>query len=33
MTLHIEPGSIIVGVDGSADAERALRWAAEQASL
>lgn len=33
MTLNIEPGSIIVGVDGSADAERALRWAAEQASL
>ena len=32
MTLHIEPGSIIVGVDGSADAERALRWAAEEAS-
>ena len=33
MTIHIEPGSIIVGVDGSTDAERALRWAAEQASL
>lgn len=33
MTLNIEPGSIIVGVDGSADAERALRWAAEQAWL
>jgi nucleotide-binding universal stress UspA family protein len=33
MTLNIEPGSIIVGADGSADAERALRWAAEQASL
>lgn len=33
MTLNIKPGSIIVGVDGSADAERALRWAAEQASL
>ena len=32
MTLHIEPGSIIVGVDGSADADRALRWAAEEAS-
>lgn len=33
MALHIGPGSIIVGIDGSADAERALRWAAEQASL
>ena len=33
MTLYIKPGSIIVGVDGSTDAERALRWAAEQASL
>ena len=33
MTLDIAPGSIIVGVDGSVDAERALRWAAEQASL
>lgn len=32
MTLDIEPGTIIVGVDGSADAERALRWAAEEAS-
>ena len=32
MTLDIEPGSIIVGVDGSADADRALRWAAEEAS-
>jgi nucleotide-binding universal stress UspA family protein len=33
MTLNIEPGSIIVGVDGSADAGRALRWAAERAAL
>lgn len=33
MTIKIEAGSIIVGVDGSADAERALRWAAEQAAL
>lgn len=33
MTHHIEPGSIIVGVDGSADADRALRWATEQASI
>lgn len=33
MTLNIQPGSIIVGVDGSVDAERALHWAAEQASL
>lgn len=32
MTLDIEPGSIIVGVDGSADADRALRWAALDAS-
>jgi nucleotide-binding universal stress UspA family protein len=33
MTLNIEPGSIIVGCDGSPDAVRALRWAAEQAWL
>ena len=33
MTLHIEPGSIIVGFDASPDAERALRWAVEQAAL
>lgn len=33
MNPDIESGSIIVGVDGSADADRALRWAAEQASL
>ncbi|QIK76784.1 universal stress protein [Nocardioides piscis] len=33
MTIQLAPGSIIVGVDGSADAERALRWAAEQAAL
>lgn len=32
MTIHIEPGSIVVGVDGSTDAERALRWGAEEAS-
>ncbi len=32
MTLDIEAGSIIVGVDGSADGDRALRWAAEEAS-
>lgn len=33
MTLTIEPGSIVVGVDGSADAERALAWAAKEAAL
>lgn len=33
MTIQLTAGSIIVGVDGSADAERALRWAAEQAAL
>ncbi|MFC5730872.1 MULTISPECIES: universal stress protein [Nocardioides] len=33
MSLALEPGTIIVGVDGSADADRALRWAAVQASL
>lgn len=33
MTLNIQPGSIIVGIDGSADADRVLRWAAEHASL
>ena len=33
MDIHIEPGSIVCGVDGSPDAERALHWAAEQASL
>jgi nucleotide-binding universal stress UspA family protein len=32
MTQRIEPGSIIVGVDGSDDSGRALRWAAEQAA-
>jgi len=30
---RVAPGSIIVGVDGSEHAERALRWAAEQAHL
>lgn len=29
----IPPGSIVVGVDGSADADRAVRWAAEEADL
>lgn len=29
----IHPGSIVVGVDGSPHAERAVRWAAEQAAL
>lgn len=33
MDTHIEPGSIIVAVDGSEDADRAVRWAAEQAHL
>lgn len=33
MTLNIEPGSIVVGVDGSADADRALVWAAKEAAL
>lgn len=33
MTLYVEPGSIVCGIDGSADADRALHWAAEQASL
>jgi len=32
MTLDIEPGSIIVGVDGSVDSDRALRWGADEAS-
>lgn len=31
--MRIEPGSIIVGVDGSRHADRAVRWAAEQARL
>ena len=33
MSPRVAPGSIIVGVDGSEHAERALRWAAEQAHL
>lgn len=33
MTPQVAPGSILVGVDGSEHAERALRWGAEQASL
>jgi nucleotide-binding universal stress UspA family protein len=32
-TPRIEPGSIVVGVDGSRHADRAVRWAAEQARL
>lgn len=30
---RIEPGSIVVAVDGSEHAQRAVRWAADQASL
>ena len=30
---QIDPGSIVVGADGSEDGDRALRWAAEQAFL
>jgi nucleotide-binding universal stress UspA family protein len=30
---HARPGSIVVGVDGSEDAQRALTWAARQAAL
>ena len=33
MTHKIEPGSIVVAVDGSDHAERAVRWAADQAAL
>ncbi len=33
MDIHLQPGSIVCGVDGSPDATRALRWAATQASL
>jgi nucleotide-binding universal stress UspA family protein len=33
MTTNIQPGSIVVGVDGSPDADRAVHWAAEQAAL
>ncbi|GAA3646017.1 universal stress protein [Nocardioides ginsengisoli] len=32
-TEQIDPGSIVVGADGSEDGDRALRWAAEQAFL
>lgn len=31
--MRIQPGSIVVGTDGSLDADRAVRWAAEQAVL
>jgi nucleotide-binding universal stress UspA family protein len=33
ISARIEPGSIVVGVDGSKHADRAVRWAAEQARL
>lgn len=33
MSENIDPGSIMVAVDGSEHAERAVRWAADQASL
>src|SRR6478609_2472146 len=33
MNEQIEPRSIVVAVDGSEHADRALRWAAEQAAL
>jgi nucleotide-binding universal stress UspA family protein len=33
MNIHVQPGSIVCGVDGSADSARALHWAAAQASL
>ena len=33
MTYRIEPGSIVLAVDGSEHAERATRWAADQAFL
>ena len=33
MDLHLPPGSIVCGVDGSADATRALHWATAQATL
>jgi nucleotide-binding universal stress UspA family protein len=33
MDTNVHPGSIVCGVDGSADATRALYWAAAQASL
>jgi nucleotide-binding universal stress UspA family protein len=33
MDIHVQPGSIVCGFDGSADATRALHWSAAQASL
>jgi nucleotide-binding universal stress UspA family protein len=33
MSTRVDPGSIVVAVDGSDQAERAVRWAAEQARL
>ena len=33
MTYRIEPGSIVLAVDGSEHAERATQWAADQAFL
>lgn len=33
MSIHVAPGSVVVGYDGSDHAERALRWAADQAAL
>ncbi len=33
MTRHLAPGSIVLAADGSKHGERALRWAAGQASL
>ena len=33
MNIHVQPGSIVCGVDGSADAARALHWAAAQAAI
>jgi nucleotide-binding universal stress UspA family protein len=33
MDINVHPGSIVCGVDGSADAARALHWAAAQAAL
>ena len=33
MTTNVNPDSIVVGTDGSVDADRAVAWAAEQAQL